>query len=125
MALVASIALAGCNNPKAEGENYAKQLDELCQQQNDEAAIALEAKIEQREQELAGNSEALAQFREAIDKVRERNVAYMAALKAKQGIVTADSAVNEVVQGIFSSDSDQTVSISDVSRTIDAVNNKK
>jgi len=119
--LAAGISFVSCNNPKSEGEAYAKQLDELCQQQSEDEVLALEDQIQQREQELAADSASLAQFQQALADAQQRNTAYIQKLKVKHGIIDADSAVNEVVESVIN---DQELSIDQVTSTIDAVMNE-
>jgi len=124
LAAVVALSLMSCDgNYKAKGEEYAKQLDELCQKQDADAVLALDKTINEQEQSIAamGDSAAIADFRGALKDARERNAAYITSIKLKKGI-SKDSVLNEVVGDVMQGE----MGIDAVTNSVDAtLENKK
>jgi uncharacterized lipoprotein NlpE involved in copper resistance len=124
LAAVVALSLMSCDgNYKAKGEEYAKQLDELCQKQDADAVLALDKTINEQEQSIAamGDSAAIADFRGALKDARERNAAYITSIKLKKGI-NKDSVLNEVVGDVMQGE----MGIDAVTNSVDAtLENKK
>lgn len=118
--LTAIVALTSCQNSvnyKAEGERMANRLDQLCEQQDGDAVLALQDSIKAMETEIiaAGDSAAIADFRDALKESRERNAPYITTLKIDKG-VSGDEAINEVVEDALNGN----VDIHAVSKSVDA-----
>ena len=112
--LTAIVALTSCQNSvnyKAEGERMANRLDQLCEQQDGDAVLALQDRIKAMETEIiaAGDSAAIADFRDALKESRERNAPYITTLKIDKG-------VSEVVEDALNGN----VDIHAVSKSVDA-----
>ncbi len=95
----------------------ANRLDQLCEQQDGDAVLALQDSIKAMETEIiaAGDSAAIADFRDALKESRERNAPYITTLKIDKG-VSGDEAVNEVVEDALNGN----VDIHAVSKSVDA-----
>ena len=96
----------------------AKQLDELCQQQDTAAVLQLEKGIRDLEKEIAatGDSTAIADFRAALKDARQRNAGYITKLKVQSGAdkeETVKEVVNDALEG--------NVDIQAVSSSIDSL----
>lgn len=123
VAAVFALSLTSCQNDyKQQGENLAKQLDELCQKQDAQAVLALEDSIRSLEAKIAatGDSADIADFRAALKEARERNVAYISTLKQNSGL-SNDSVAKEVVNDVFNGN----VDINAVTSSIDAMLEKE
>jgi hypothetical protein len=100
----------------------AKQLDELCQQQDSAAVLKLDEKIHALEEELetAGDSASIVDFRAALKDARQRNAAYISSLKFGSG-VPKDSVASDVINDALSGDID----INAVTKSVDAMLEKE
>ena len=108
---------------KRQGEEMAKQLDELCQKQDGEAAFALDQNIADIENKLVASKDtaSLNDFREALKDVRRRNAAYLTTLKVGHG-QAKDSVIQDVVNdALINDDAD----ITSITSSIDAVNEQE
>lgn len=122
MAAIVALSLASCENSankdyKAQGEKLASRLDQLCEQQDDQAVIALEDSIKAMEEEIlaTGDSAAIADFCDALKDARRRSAAFITGVKVKQGVGN-DDAVKSVVESALNGD----VDIKAVTSSIDA-----
>ena len=118
LAAVVALSLVSCDvDYKSKGESYAKQLDELCQKQDSAAVLELDKTIRETEEKIveSGDTEAFALFTSALKEVRQRNAAYIASLKVKQGL-EKDSVINEVIGDVMQGD----MSIEAVTNSVDA-----
>ena len=72
---------------KAKGAEMARQLNELCDKQDEQAVLALDKSISEEEATIAasGDTAAIADFKEALKESKKRNVPYISALKVKNG----------------------------------------
>ena len=120
MAAIVALSLVSCNKNdyKTKGEQMAKQLDELCQQQDTAAVLELEKGIRDLEKEIAatGDSTAIADFRAALKDARQRNAGYITKLKVQSGAdkeETVKEVVNDALEG--------NVDIQAVSSSIDSL----
>ena len=91
------LALTSCQSEtdyKAKGAEMARQLDELCDKQDGEAALALEKQIEAEEAAIVanGDSAAIVDFKEAVKESKERNTPFISAAKIKSGVSKEDVA---------------------------------
>lgn len=99
LAVFMALSLVSCEgNYKAKGEEFAKQLDELCQKKDSVAVLQLDQTIREQEEKILalGDSTAIKEFRDALKDARERNTAYITTLKMNQGL-NKDTVLNEVV----------------------------
>lgn len=90
IAVVAALALTSCQGEtdyKAKGAEMARQLNELCDKQDEQAVLALDKSISEEEATIAasGDTAAIADFKEALKESKKRNVPYISALKVKNG----------------------------------------
>ncbi len=123
VAAVIVLSLTSCQKDyKLKGEEMAKQLDELCQQQDSAAVLMLDEKIHAMETELenAGDSAAIVDFRAALKDARQRNAAYISSLKFGSG-VPKDSVAADVINDALSGDID----INAVTKSVDAMLQKE
>ena len=120
VAVVVIMTMTGCQKTdyKLQGEQMSKQLDELCQQENGDAVLALEDSILSIQQQLvaSGDTANVALFREAVKESRERNAPYIAVQRLKQG-VPSDTIVNQVRDEVMNGN----MSIDAVTAVIDAM----
>lgn len=105
MAAIVAVSLVSCNENakyKEQGEAFAKQLNELCQQQDSAAVIELVKTIDALEEEIAatGDTTALAGFREALKDARMRNYPYITTIKVENG-ETKDAALNDAMNDVL------------------------
>lgn len=105
---VMALSLISCDSSskyKAEGEAMAKQLDQLCEQQDSAAVLALHDSIRAMEQKIiaTGDSAAVEDFRQALKESRERNAAYISVLKVKKG-VDKEEVVKEMTEDVMNGD---------------------
>ena len=97
IAAVAMLALTSCQSEtdyKAKGAEMARQLNELCDKQDGEAALALEKQIEKEEAAVIakGDSAAIVDFKEAVKESKQRNTPFISAAKIKSGVSKEDVA---------------------------------
>ena len=128
-ALVA-LSLVSCDNSnkskvavyKAKAEQLAARMDELCNQQDTLAILAMEDSIRAFEQEVenTGDIEALDSVRLALKETRQRNSAYITTLKIDDGM-DREKAVQDVINDALYGD----VGITTVTETIHAAYNKE
>ena len=120
VAAIVALTMVSCQQTdyKHKGEEMAKQLDELCQQQKAEAALAMDDSIQTMQQELeaAGDTAGIKLFREGLKDTRERNAPYVAVQRVKQG-VPADTVVNQMKNEVMNGN----MSIDAVTAVIDAL----
>ena len=97
IAALAMLALTSCQSEtdyKAKGAEMARQLDELCNKQDGEAALALEKQMAEEEAAIVakGDSAAIVDFKEAVKESKERNTPFISAAKIKSGVSKEDVA---------------------------------
>ena len=102
---VVAVTMMSClkgTDYKAKGEEFARQLDELCNKQDAQAVLALEDSIRQEEEAIAatGDSAAIADFAAALKASRERNARYLSVLKMESG-EDKDSIAQDLVQDVM------------------------
>ena len=131
MAAVVILSMTSCENSankdyKAQGEKLASRLDQLCEQQDDKAVIALEDSIKAMEEEIlaTGDSAAIADFREALKDARSRSAAFVTGAKVKQG-VSNDEAVKSVVESALKGDVDIKAVTSSIDKALEASSKNK
>ena len=110
MTAVMALSLISCENGnsyKAKGESLAKQLDELCEQHDSAAVLALDDSIRSLEKTIiaTGDSAAIADFRAALKESRKRNAPYLTTLKIKQG-ASKEQVTQEILDDALSGDVD-------------------
>ena len=119
MTAVMALSLVSCDNSnayKAKGEQMAKQLDQLCEQRDSVAVLALDDSIRAQ-----GDSVAIAAFREALKESRERNAPYISTLKVSKGM-SDEEVAKEIINDVMEGD----MSINAVTESIDEMlKNKK
>ena len=125
MTAVVGLSLISCESGKdykAKGEEMAKQLDELCKQQDSVAVLALDDSIRAMEQTIiaTGDSAAIEDFRQALKESRERNAAYISVLKVKKG-----SDNNEVVKEMVEDVMNDNLDINAITESIDKMLKEK
>ena len=121
LAAAAMLSLVGCDsstNYADQGKKLAQELDQSVEKQDTAAALAAEKAIRQMEKEViaTGDSAAIADFRGAVKESRQRNAAYLTALKVNTGMAT-DKAVGEVMQDAMEGQ----VNVGTVTTSIDSV----
>lgn len=121
IAIVVALSIMGCKGESkyaALGNELATQLNNAVEKQDVAAAIAADMAIRENEKQIKelGDSAAIAEFREAVNESRQRNAAYLAAIKVESGR-DADSVINEVVHDAM----DRNVNINAVTESIDSV----
>ena len=104
VAAVFMLSLVGCDAGTSyadQGKKLAQELDMSVEKQDTAAALPAEKAIRQAEQKVleTGDSVAIADFREAVKESKQRNAAYLTALKVKNGM-TVDDAVGEVIEDV-------------------------
>lgn len=107
---VMALSLVSCENGKAyrvKGEQMAKQLDQLCEQHDSAAVLALDDSIRAQEEAIIakGDSVAIAAFRQALKESRNRNAPYITTLKIKQG-ASKEQVTQEIIDDAMSGDVD-------------------
>lgn len=107
---VMALSLVSCDNGKAyrvKGEQMAKQLDQLCEQHDSAAVLALDDSIRAQEEAIIakGDSVAIAAFRQALKESRIRNAPYITTLKIKQGS-SKEQVTQEIIDDAMSGDVD-------------------
>ena len=107
---VMALSLVSCDNGKAyrvKGEQMAKQLDQLCEQHDSAAVLALDDSIRAQEEAIIakGDSVAIAAFRQALKESRIRNAPYITTLKIKQG-ASKEQVTQEIIDDAMSGDVD-------------------
>lgn len=107
---VMALSLVSCENGKAyrvKGEQMAKQLDQLCEQHDSAAVLALDDSIRAQEEAIIakGDSVAIAAFRQALKESRIRNAPYITTLKIKQG-ASKEQVTQEIIDDAMSGDVD-------------------
>ena len=124
MTALIALSLTSCQKDyKRQGEEMAKQLDELCQKQDAEAVLAFEDSITACEAkiEASGDQEGLKDFKEALKDARRRNAAYISTLKVDRG-QSKDSVVQVLIDDALNNND---IDISAVTSSIDAINEKE
>lgn len=121
-AAAVAVSLTGCDNTpnyKAQGEQMAKELDRLVEQQDAAAVLAFEDSINNVEAQIVekGDSLGVEQFRDALTEARKRNAPYIATLKVKNG-ANKDDVVEEMKQEVLNG----SIDIATVTETIDKLN---
>ena len=107
---VMALSLVSCDNGEAyrvKGEQMAKQLDQLCEQHDSAAVLALDDSIRAQEEAIIakGDSVAIAAFRQALKESRIRNASYITTLKIKQG-ASKEQVTQEIIDDAMSGDVD-------------------
>lgn len=107
---VMALFLVSCDNGEAyrvKGEQMAKQLDQLCEQHDSAAVLALDDSIRAQEEAIIakGDSVAIAAFRQALKESRIRNAPYITTLKIKQG-ASKEQVTQEIIDDAMSGDVD-------------------
>ena len=110
MTAVMALSLVSCDNSnayKVKGEQMAKQLDQLCEQHDSAAVLALDDSIRAQEEAIIakGDSVAIAAFRQALKESRVRNAPYITTLKIKQG-ASKEQVTQEILDDAMSGDVD-------------------
>jgi hypothetical protein len=124
MTALIALSLTSCQKDyKKQGEEMAKQLDELCQKQDGDAVLALEENINNQETKIqaSGDEAGLKDFRDALKDVRLRNAAYISSLKVEHG-QDKDSVVGDLINDALINED---VDITAVTSSIDAINEKE
>ena len=121
MAVMAALALTSCQGStdyKAKGAEMARQLNELCDKQDEQAVLALDKSISEEQAAVVatGDSTAIADFNAAMKESRQRNTPYIAGLKVKNG-ANKEEVVKEVEQAAMKGD----LSMDALSMTINEV----
>lgn len=119
-AVAALVAMPSCEqgkNYKAMAEDFSRQLDQMCEQQDSAGVFAVDKAIRDMEAEIvaAGDSAGIADFRAALKDARERAAVYMTTIKVKNG-ADANDAVGDVINDALEGD----VGIEAVTKAIDA-----
>ncbi|MBR7011631.1 MAG: hypothetical protein IKI10_01925 [Muribaculaceae bacterium] len=126
MSAIIALSLVSCDNSnayKAKGEQMAKQLDQLCEQHDSAAVLALDDSIRAQEAAIIakGDSVAIAAFREALKESRERNAPFISTLKVSHGM-SDEEVAKEIINDVMEGD----MSINAVTESIDEMlKNKK
>lgn len=129
VAVAVTMSLVGCNQGselkakyQAQGEQFATKLDAACQQADAAAILAVDDSIRIVEEEVVatGDTAAIAAFKAALKEARERNGATVAKLKVDNG-KNREEVLEEVVNDAMNDD----VSITTVTRSINAVGTKE
>ena len=118
------LSLVGCQNEyQKKGQEMANKLDELCQQKDVKAVLALDDSINSLETQLeeAKDTLALKEFRDAINEARLRNAPYISSLKVDAG-ASKDSVVGDLINDALN---DGNFDIGTVTSAIDAINEKE
>ena len=107
---VMALSLVSCDNSnayKVKGEQMAKQLDQLCEQHDSVAVLALDDSIRAQEEAIIakGDSVAIAAFRQALKESRNRNAPYIATLRIKQG-ASKKQVTQEILNDVLSGNVD-------------------
>lgn len=121
IAAVAALTLTSCQGNtdyKAKGAEMARQLNELCDKQDEQAVLALDKSISDEEAAIAasGDTAAIADFKEALKESKQRNLPYISALKVKNG-ADKDELLKEVQQDVIKGD----ISMDAMTSTINAM----
>jgi len=123
MAAALALSLTGCNSnsnkdPKTQGEELSQQLNEQVEKQDTAAVLESDQQIRQIEETLiaAGDTAALASFREAMKDSRVRNAAFVTLAKIHNGM-SKKEALEQLMQDALK----QNVNISAVTSSINAV----
>lgn len=117
---VLGLTLAGCQENKdykAQGEQMAKRLEQLCEQQDSSAVLALEDSIRVQENAIiaSGDTAGYEAFKEAVKDAREKSIAFITTLRIKQG-ADKDSVVKRVMDDVMNGE----VSIDALTSSVDA-----
>ena len=118
--IVVACTIMGCQGKpdyKAQGEQLAKQLNELCDKNDTAAVVALDDSIRALEEEIValGDKEAIDAFRAALDEARKRCAPIVTVAKIEQG-ATRDEAVQPLIDDVLNGGGD----INTVTNSIDA-----
>ena len=122
MTAIVAVSLVGCDKQvsyKDQGVKLAKELDRLCEQKDSAAVIAMDDSIHAIETRLvaAGDSAAIADFKEALKESRKRNAPYIATLRMSEG-----EKKEEVLKDIANDVLNGSVDIATMSASIDEMN---
>lgn len=129
VAAALAMSLVGCNGNselkakyQAQGEELATKLDAACQQQDAATILALDDSIRAIEEEViaTGDTAAIAAYKDALRDARMRNGAAISKLKVDNG-EDREEVLDEVVNDAMNED----VSITTVTRSINAVGHKE
>ncbi|MBQ9554929.1 MAG: hypothetical protein IJV05_01755 [Muribaculaceae bacterium] len=120
VAAVLALTLAGCQENKdykALGEQMAQRLEQLCEQQDSAAVLALDDSIRIQLEEImaSGDTAGYEAFKDALKAAREMSAPYITVLKVNQG-ESKDSAVKRVMDDVMNGE----VSIDALTSSIDA-----
>jgi len=97
---VMALAVVSCNTPKRQGEQFAKQLDELCQAQDEQGVFELLSTIEIRQNQLEiKDPDGLEEFNLAVNAAIDRNKTFLAKVLAKKSINDTADIVRGAVEG--------------------------
>lgn len=129
IAVLAALALTSCQGEtdyKAKGAEMARQLNELCDKQDEQAVLALDKSISDEEAALAarGDSAAIADFKEALKESKKRNVPYISALKVKNG-ASKENVMKSVQQQAMNGDIDMDAMTAAVNKMLEAESEMK
>lgn len=125
LVIALAFSFTGCQEQKvdykAQGEQYAKRLDELFQKNDTAAVIALIDSIRIVEDEIAANADykAINEFRSALTEVRERCTPMITVGQMDKG-VEKEEAVQKVIDDALNG----AVDINTVTKTIEEANKK-
>ncbi len=125
VAIALSLSLTGCQNKtdyKAQGEQLAKQLEELCQKNDTAAVIALNDSINAIENEIvsSASNEDVQAFREALTQARNMSAPIITISMMENG-ATKDEAVQPLIDNALNGGGD----INAVTGSIDAAIKKE
>lgn len=126
LVMALAFALTGCQEQKvdykAQGEQYAKRLDELFQKNDTAAVIALMDSIRVVEDEIIAKADrkAINEFRSALTEVRERCTPMTTVGQMNKG-VDKEQAVQDVIDDALNG----AVDINTVTKTIEEANKAK
>ena len=129
IAAVVALTLTSCQGEtdyKAKGAEMARQLNELCDKQDEQAVLALDKSISDEEEAIAahGDSAAIADFKGALRESKQRNLPYITALKVKKGAKKED-VMKTVQQQAMNRDIDMDALSATVNKVLEAENEMK
>lgn len=129
VAVLLTVSLVGCENSnsnklkyQARAEQFAAQLDSVCKLDDAAAALAIDDSIRRVESEVqaTGDTAAINAYRTALKDARQRYGEYLTKAKVESG-EDRDEALQDVIDDALNND----VSITTVTRSIQAVGSKQ
>lgn len=129
VAVLLTVSLVGCENNnsnklkyQARAEQFAAQLDSVCKLDDAAAALAIDDSIRRVESEVqaTGDTAAINAYRTALKDARQRYGEYLTKAKVESG-EDRDEALQDVIDDALNND----VSITTVTRSIQAVGSKQ